>query len=103
MLNVFMCGAMRHARAPLFCLTVPWVGMGWTAASHAADSTLPAAQTALPFEHYRPWRDETLQDWREANDQVGKIGGWRSYLREAQGVADTAQRPERIERHHHGH
>jgi hypothetical protein len=105
MLNIPVRGTVRHARALLLCLTVPWVWtwMGWAAASHAADSRLPATETSLPFEHYQAWRDETLQDWREANDQVGKIGGWRSYLREAQGAAETPERTEQIEHHPHGH
>ena len=36
------------------------------------------------FEVYRAQRDVTLLPWREANDRVGAIGGWRFYAREAQ-------------------
>jgi hypothetical protein len=35
------------------------------------------------FAGYRPWREQALGDWREANDTVGRIGGWRTYLRQA--------------------
>ncbi|MFN3543281.1 MAG: hypothetical protein ACK4UX_00305 [Thiobacillus sp.] len=42
------------------------------------------AEPAGPFQHYQGWRDEPVQDWRPANDRVGQIGGWRTYLREAQ-------------------
>lgn len=57
-----------------------------------------AAQTATPaipqatapyrsaFEGYQAYSDDKLLDWKEANDTVGKIGGWRVYAREAQGA-----------------
>ncbi|OGA96646.1 MAG: hypothetical protein A2Z55_06845 [Burkholderiales bacterium RIFCSPHIGHO2_12_63_9] len=32
---------------------------------------------------YQPYADQPVQSWREANDQVGRIGGWRSYAKEA--------------------
>ncbi|MHB1084965.1 MAG: hypothetical protein ACYCZA_09000 [Thiobacillus sp.] len=42
------------------------------------------APASTPFSTYQPWRDEPLQDWREVNARVGEIGGWLTYLREAQ-------------------
>jgi len=42
----------------------------------------PAAyQSAL--ENYQPYRDEKIKPWKEANDTVGKVGGWRAYAKEA--------------------
>ena len=35
------------------------------------------------FEGYKPYTDEKTIDWKRANDNVGKIGGWREYAREA--------------------
>jgi len=35
------------------------------------------------FEGYSPYTDEKTVDWKQANDNVGKIGGWREYAREA--------------------
>ena len=32
---------------------------------------------------YRRLRADPAVPWREANDTVGRIGGWRAYLREA--------------------
>ena len=37
--------------------------------------------------------DETVGSWREANDNVGRIGGWRTYLREAQQPDAPASAP----------
>lgn len=48
------------------------------------------------FEGYRGFSDEKPVPWREANDTVGHIGGWRAYAREAQGAeppASAASRP----------
>ena len=36
------------------------------------------------FARYRPLSNEKLISWREANDTVARIGGWRVYAREAQ-------------------
>lgn len=35
------------------------------------------------FSHYQYFRDQPLLSWKETNDNVGKIGGWRFYTREA--------------------
>jgi hypothetical protein len=43
---------------------------------------------AHAFQNYQGWRDEPLQDWREVNERVGEIGGWRTYLRESQQDGD---------------
>ncbi len=39
------------------------------------------------FEGYRPFGDPPAVPWREANDAVGRIGGWRAYARETQEAA----------------
>lgn len=33
---------------------------------------------------YRPFADEKVISWKDANDEVLRIGGWRAYLRESQ-------------------
>ena len=50
------------------------------AVTSSAES-VPAWRSA--FEGYRPFSDAPVSAWREANDTVGRIGGWRSYAREA--------------------
>jgi hypothetical protein len=49
-----------------------------------ADSPAPSTQYKSPFKDYRPLGDDKRTPWRDANDEVGKIGGWRVYLRESQ-------------------
>lgn len=43
------------------------------------------------LEGYRPFNEEKVLPWKETNDTVGRIGGWKVYAREAQGEgAETA-------------
>ena len=51
----------------------------------------PTAQDAAPssvyrsaWSGYRPFSDEKVISWKDANDEVRRIGGWRAYLRESQ-------------------
>lgn len=47
----------------------------------------PAPQAySSAFEDYRPFTEEKVAPWRESNDAVRDIGGWRAYAREAQGA-----------------
>ncbi|HEY0858744.1 MAG TPA: hypothetical protein VGE16_16895, partial [Albitalea sp.] len=67
------------------------------AASRApAAGTPPSARDGGPhayrsaFDGYRRHAEQPVQSWREANDTVGRIGGWQAYAREAQGTAPPA-------------
>jgi hypothetical protein len=57
-------------------------------AAAAATTTSRAANTSLVytsvFSSYKPMTDQKLGNWRDANDTVTRIGGWRTYLKEAQ-------------------
>ena len=67
------------------------------AASSSANTGRPASATASAtaasggagyrsaFEGYRRYDDQPVGSWREANDLVGRIGGWQAYAREGQG------------------
>lgn len=63
---------------------------GAVIAQPVAGSPRPQPQSAveLPyqstFDGYRRFSDEKVGSWREANDNVGRIGGWREYAKEAQ-------------------
>lgn len=48
-----------------------------------ARSTTKALQHRSAFDGYRRHGADQPMDWRQANDNVGRIGGWRSYAREA--------------------
>lgn len=99
MLKFFLCHAAPVAHASLLGLT----GAAWLAALPAAQAAeAPASPPGVsnPFAHYRAWREDALQDWRKANDRVGEIGGWRTYLRESQ---QTGEAPDQTGQAHHAH
>ena len=64
------------------------------AAQRAAPNFMPVsgAGRATPyqsaFEGYRAFREQPVGPWRQANDLVGRIGGWQAYARE--GAASAA-------------
>lgn len=47
-----------------------------------AAAGVPPVIYRSPLAGYRRIADVPLADWRGANDEVGRIGGWREYLRE---------------------
>jgi hypothetical protein len=49
-----------------------------------AQASVPASSYRSPLAQYRRLGDEQAISWREANDTVTRIGGWRAYAREAQ-------------------
>lgn len=48
-----------------------------------ADASVPALAYESVFNRYRRAGDDKAIGWREANDTVLRIGGWRTYAREA--------------------
>jgi hypothetical protein len=54
----------------------------------------PALHAQQPYrsalEGYRPFTDEKPIPWKQANDTVGRIGGWRAYAKEAHGEPAAA-------------
>ena len=100
MLNAVFRRAALRARVPLFRLACVWAVS--VPAAQAAESPSPEPAAPPPFKTYQGWRDEPLQDWRQANERVGEIGGWRTYLREAQ-PGDTTGDDGQTSHDHHGH
>jgi hypothetical protein len=81
----------QHAHAP------PAVA---TASLVSATPDAAGAPASLWFDsvlsRYKPMTDQKLGSWREANDTVARIGGWRAYLKESQtpeGVLPTPTVP----------
>ena len=82
-------------RAPLAILALLAASLGTTQASAQAPAAAPtkpghaAMAEAAPqsyrsaLEGYERYSDEKIVNWKEANDSVGRIGGWRAYAKEA--------------------
>jgi len=49
-----------------------------------AKASVPALSYRSSFSRYRGLGEDKPVSWREANDAVARIGGWRVYAREAQ-------------------
>lgn len=58
-----------------------------------ARARVPTQVHESAFAAYRRLGPDQTLGWREANDNVGRIGGWRAYAREAQQPAPAASAP----------
>lgn len=72
-----------------------------------AQHTPQASTAVLHYESaiktYKPYSDQSVQSWREANELVGSIGGWRAYSREAAAAdASESDAPPSPHEHQHG-
>lgn len=79
-------------RQALGCLTLLALSAGaWAERPDPldAEAATPALVYQSPLSSYQGLRDEPRQDWRAANAQVGRIGGWRSYALEAWEVSES--------------
>ncbi len=96
----------------LFRSLLPWLSLLAAGAALAAPAEKNQANplpTKLQYTSalatYRGYTDQTVQPWREANDQVGRIGGWRAYAKEAatgQSAPDTPPAANPHAGHHEG-
>ncbi|MCE9657961.1 MAG: hypothetical protein K8R60_05335 [Burkholderiales bacterium] len=59
----------------------------------AATGAAPAPTYRSAFDGYRRYQDQPVGSWRQANERVGRIGGWQAYAREAQASGPAASAP----------
>jgi hypothetical protein len=75
---------------PVACLAAAWAAQAQPAPRVAkpdpadAKASVPALVYESSFARYRRLTEEPAIGWREANDTMARIGGWRVYAREAQ-------------------
>lgn len=58
-----------------------------------ASASVPALAYESAFSRYRRTADDKAIPWRDANDTAARIGGWRTYAREAQQPEPAASTP----------
>lgn len=58
-----------------------------------AKAKVPPLRHQSALSSYRRMDATEVGNWREANDQVSRIGGWRAYLRQAQQPDGAASAP----------
>lgn len=90
--------SIRPRGAKRWCLTLGALllaGAVQAQTANGSESPVPTGVADLKFrsalETYRPYQEQAPESWREANDTVGRIGGWRAYAREISGPA--AEKP----------
>jgi hypothetical protein len=66
-------------------VVVPATALGQTPADPAdASARVPALVHRSTFADYRSANDVEAGGWRDANEKVERIGGWRTYAKEAE-------------------
>ncbi len=78
---------MRHVPLACWLLAASLPGAAVAQAAAPQRGTPPERPA---FEGYQPFADQPVGGWRQLNDTVGAIGGWRAYAREAAGEAPAA-------------
>ena len=101
---MFVSISVRHC-VRAFPLTV-LAGFTLTAAAQTvrpdpsdARATVPPVAYTLTFSGYARVGDGKPVTWREANDTVARIGGWRVYSREAQAPEVATPAPAEANKH----
>lgn len=83
-----MPDALRHPLRQIFLPGALLLLCGMAFAQSSAEPTRSALPSKLMYESplraYKAYADQSVESWREANDRVGRIGGWRAYAREIQ-------------------
>lgn len=92
---------------------MPWTlallaGAAFAQPPGAAETSRAALPTQLQYSpamsDYQAYKDQPVQSWRQVNDRVGAIGGWRAYAKEVQtGVPASAQDAAPAKDSHTGH
>ncbi|MBK5106040.1 MAG: hypothetical protein JJE42_17470 [Burkholderiales bacterium] len=84
-----MLRTLSHWLPPVILLAVATALYAQPASSVApgdpldARAPVPTVTHASSLAHYRKLTEEPVISWREANETVSRIGGWRTYAREA--------------------
>ena len=108
---------MAHSHhLPSFRVLLPlalalFAGAAFAQAPADPEPPQPPLPTRLQYssaiDAYQAYADQQVQSWREANDRVGQIGGWRAYAKEIKtgkpaSVKDAAPSSDPHAGHHGG-
>lgn len=67
----------------LLALPLPAPGGPGPEPGGTGESAVPPLGFESVFDAYQPYRHQPAAPWRQSNERVGEIGGWRTYAREA--------------------
>lgn len=80
--NSFFRQRTIHCGVASVCL-ISLVSMAHAQTGAAQPAALAPPGFTSVISDYQPYREQGVGDWKKANDEVGRIGGWRAYTREA--------------------
>lgn len=82
-----------HAWWPAAMLLM--AGLAHAQSQAPTPSPAPVLEHRSVFTAYQGYADQAVSSWRDANDAVARIGGWRTYAKEAsQPDGPAASQPE---------
>lgn len=90
-MSPFLAGPALIAAAAILATALPSAAQSSAPASAPgarpdsgdAGAVVPPVAYRSAFAGYRAIVDEKVGAWRDANDEVGRIGGWRVYAKQA--------------------
>ena len=62
---------------------LPGIASGQAPSPQDGAAPMTALHYRSVFDGYRRHDDQSIGPWREVNDTVGRIGGWRTYAKES--------------------
>ena len=79
-----------NARSCLVALALPAVMLNYAFSQTVLPAVTPApAPYKSAFEGYQAYSDDPMVNWKAANEDVARIGGWREYAKQAQQPENT--------------
>lgn len=91
-LNLLIQSAMAAFALFAFAALSPALAQSETQKVTATAAKPAAIEYRSELENYQRYSESTIKPWRQANDTVKDIGGWRAYAREM--TQGTTQEPE---------
>ncbi|MCU6435073.1 hypothetical protein LPB67_14945 [Undibacterium sp. Jales W-56] len=58
-----------------------------------AQAEVPPVIYLSPFQAYRPYLEQEVSSWKEANDNTARVGGWRVYAKQAREADASEAKP----------
>lgn len=85
--------AAAMATLTAFAQVVPPPSTPVSAPKTPAPAAATSGQYRSAFEGYQPFAEEKVLPWKDTNSTVEKIGGWRTYAKEAREPDPKASQP----------
>ena len=75
--------SLSRSLLPWLCVLAAGAALAAPAEKNQVNPPPTKLQYTSALNSYQGYTDQAVQSWREANDRVGRIGGWRAYAKEA--------------------